>query len=170
MDKVTIKLEVDRADLRNLYQAFRDLDEETNKALKTEVQQLSSYVAREIQSAASSAPNPQQAMLIAQSVRANKDRIPNITIGGSRIARVARKQSAANPRPRMGQLVFGSEFGTKSTGVGMFKQGGRKFPYWSGTYHGGGRGYWIFPTLRRLQPKITHDYHAIIDRYIRRIW
>ena len=170
MDKVTIKMEVDRKDLKDLYSAFKTLDEDTNKALKVEVQSLSSYVAREIQAAAVNAPNPKQAALIAQSVRANKDRIPNITIGGSRLARVARKASQGNPKPRMGQLVFGSEFGTKGSGAGVFKQGGRKFPYWSGNYHGGGRGYWIFPTLRRLQPKITHDYHAIIDRYIRRIW
>ena len=166
MEKDTIKMTVDPKQLKSLYQAFKNLDEETNAALKVEVRQLSDYVARQIRDAAESTDRyPRQAALIAASVKANKDRIPNITIGGSRIARVSRKATSTNPRPKVGQLLFGSEFGAKDKGASAFSQGGRKFPNWN--YK---KGYWIFPTLRRLQPKITTDYHAIIDKYIRKDW
>ena len=166
-NKEIIKISVDSKDLSELYAAFRNLDKDTNDALKAEVWKLSNYVARGMQMAAEYAPNPRQARIVAQSVKANKDRIPNVTIGGSRIARVSRKKSEKNPLPKMGQLLFGSEFGSNKQ---MFPQGGAKFPRWSGRYGGGSRGWWIFPTLRKLQPKITRDYHAIVDKYIKKDW
>lgn len=170
MDKETIKMTVDSRDLRGLYQAFKSLDKDTNAALKVEVQGLTDYVARQIKMAAADAPNPRQASLVATTVRANKDRVPNITIGGSRKFKASRRGTERNPLPSVGQVLFGSEFGATGSGAGSFKQGGRKFPYWSGRYGHGSRGWWIFPTLRQLQPKITHDYHAIIDRYIKKDW
>ena len=173
MDKVTIKMEVDRKDLKDLFEAFKHLDKDTNEALRVEVQHLSSFMASTIKTAAEYAPMPSQARLIAETVRANKDRVPNVTIGGSKYLKVSRRTKRLNQKPRAGELLFGSEFGAgKASGLvpNATSDRQRRFPYWSGKYGWGSRGYWIFPTLRRLQPKITHDYHAIIDRYIRRIW
>lgn len=167
MEKDTIKMTVDPKDLKGLYQAFKTLDKKTNEALKVEVRQLSDYIARQMKMEAAVSPFPDQANIVAQTVRANKDRIPNITVGGSKIARVSRKATSTNPLPKVGELLFGNEFGATRA---QFKNGGKRFPKWSGRYGGGSRGWWIFPTLRRLQPKIVTDYHAIIDKYIRKDW
>lgn len=173
-DKETIKMTVDSKDLRELYDVFKKLDKETNAALREEVWHLSDFMARGIRTAAEYAPMPNQARLIADTVRANKDRIPNVTVGGSKYLKVSRKGTPGNPRPRAGQLLFGSEFGGTATGYGLVPNATdnrqRRFPFWSGRYGRGSRGYWIFPTLRKMQPKITHDYHALIDRYIKKIW
>jgi hypothetical protein len=34
----------------------------------------------------------------------------------------------------------------------------RQFPQWSGRYGRGSRGYFIFPTLRKIQPELTLKY------------
>jgi len=196
---VTIKLDVDRKQLKDLYAVFKTLDADTNARLKTEVHKLADFVAREVRNAGYMSPQmPAQAKLVAESVRANKDRIPGITIGGSKLAPVTRRITPGSPKPRVGQLLYGNEFGvktryqmalirarragtsmvhvtgpTRGNGRGQFKQGGYKFPSWSGPATGsrrGSRGWWIYPTLKELQPTITRDYHAIIDRAIKRNW
>lgn len=172
-DRVTIKMEVDRKDLKGLFNAFKELDKDTNEKLRTEVYQITDYIARSIKTAAEYAPMPDQARLIAETVRPRKDRVPYVTIGGSKYLKVSRRGTPGNPRPRAGQLLFGSEFGASPTGglvPNATNDRQRRFPYFSGKYGWGSRGYWIFPTLRRLQPKITSDYHAIIDKYIRKDW
>jgi hypothetical protein len=199
MEKVTIKMDVDRKSLRDLYAVFKTLDEDTNARLKIEVHKLADYVAREVRNSGYMSPKmPAQAKLVADTVRANKDRIPGITIGGSKTANVSRKATPGSPKPRVGQLLYGSEFGvktryqmariramkagtsmvhetgtTRGNGRGQFKQGGYKFPIWSGPARGarrGSAGWWIYPTLKELQPTITHRYHAIIDKAIARDW
>jgi len=199
MEKVTIKMDVDRASLRNLYATFKTFDADTNAKLKIETHKLADYVAREVRNAGYMSPKlPAQAKLVAETVRANKDRIPGITIGGCKGAGVSRKVTPGSPKPRVGQLLYGSEFGvktryqmariraarsgssmvhetgtTRGNGRGQFKQGGYKFPIWSGPARGarrGSRGWWIYPTLAELQPTITRDYHRIIDRAIKRNW
>lgn len=174
MEQVKIQIQMDRQDLRKLSEAFRALDKETNEALRTEVLHLTDYIARTIKTAAEYAPMPNQARLVAETVKARKDRIPYVVVGGSKRLNVSRKGTPGNPRPKAGELLFGSEFGASAKSGGLVPNATndrqRRFPYWSGRYGWGSRGYWIFPTLRRLQPKITQDYHAIVERYIGKIW
>jgi hypothetical protein len=115
-ERSTVKIQPDSRDLRNLYKAFREMDEGSKKALKDDVTSISAWSATELQSSYTMNPYPAQAQKVAATIRANKDRIPNVTIGGSK----GRFSGGAVS----GQVLFGSEFG----GPAPFANGGRRFP------------------------------------------
>lgn len=166
-EKETITFKADPKDLQNLYAAFKRLTDEANNELKTQVTAISAWTATKIQAAASLAPYmPKQASRVADTVRPNKDRIPNVTIGGSK-----RNFSGG---AAVGEVLFGSEFGAEpyltkkkngsNIGANTFgKNKGRRFPPMSPPYNGGNEGYWIFPTLRREQPAITSAWITAVD-------
>lgn len=166
-EKETITFKADPKDLQNLYAAFKRLTDEANNELKSQVTAISAWTATKIQAAASNAPYmPKQASRVADTVRPNKDRIPNVTIGGSK-----RNFSGG---AAVGEVLFGSEFGAEpyltkkkngsNLGANSFgKNKGRRFPPMSPPYNGGNEGYWIFPTLRREQPAITSAWITAVD-------
>jgi hypothetical protein len=166
-EKETISFKADPKDLQNLYAAFKNLTDEANTELKSQVTAISAWTATKIQAAASLAPYmPKQASRVAQSVRPNKDKIPNITIGGSK------KNFSGGAA--VGEVLFGSEFGAEpyltkkkngsNLGANSFgKNKGRRFPPMSPPLNGGNEGYWIFPTLRREQPAITNAWIEAVD-------
>jgi hypothetical protein len=58
-------------------------------------------------------------------------------------------------------LLFGNEFGSDRNvfgSKGNFPNGGRKFPERSPREGRGNKGYWIFPTLKAMQPEITRRW------------
>jgi hypothetical protein len=189
----SVTIQPSSAEMRSLYRAFKQMDKEVSKELKAEVYKISDYVARNIRAAAETAPLPAQARAVAATTKARKDRVPTIVIGGNARARVSRKGTASNPKPYAGDLVFGSEFGMRydkqatltrrykdkqgrwrtKQGTGLttrFPNGGAKFPTRSPREGQGNAGYWIFPTLKRLQPRITRDYHEAVYRFLTKTW
>lgn len=149
MDKSTVKLTPDPKQLRDLYAVFKTMDKESGAQLRNDVQKISQSAAEEIKQAAYGAMYGKQAERVAKSVKANRDRIPNVTIGGSRF-----KFSGGVPS---GTVLFGNEFGA---GNG-FPNGGRRFPFPRK------QGNWIFPTLRRIQPTVTHQWKQAVDKILR---
>lgn len=149
MAKEQITIKPDQKDLAGLYAAFKNLDKEANTKLKTDVSAISAWSATKLVAAASGNPYPKQAEKVAQTIRANKDRVPSVTIGGTR----AKFFGGAVA----GQIVFGSEFGANPTSVnGRFPNGGRRFPMPSS-------GYTIFKTLKEIQPTITSRWQSAVD-------
>ena len=150
----TIRFQPDLRDLRGLLKALNKMDDDSKKALKDDVAAISSWTAGGIKMAGYvGAPMPRQTAIVAQTVRANKDRIPNVTIGGSR----GRASGGANA----GILLFGNEFGADRNAFGSkgnFPNGGYKFPARSPREGRGNKGYWIFPTLKAMQPEITRRW------------
>lgn len=175
-DRETIAIKPDQSQLKGLYAAFKTLSDEANNELKNEVASISQWTAGEMKRAASAAPYmPRQATLVAGSIKFNRDRVPNVTIGGSKKAPVTRKVTARNPAPKYGELLFGSEFGGEeflrrrvggsNKGANTFgKYAGKRFPPRSGD--GGKEGYWIYPTLRGAQPEITSRWIKAIERIL----
>ena len=169
-EKETITFKADPKDLQNLYAAFKRLTDEANNELKTQVTAISAWTATKIQAAAKSAQYmPAQAERVADTVRPNKDRIPNVTIGGSK-----RNFSGG---AAVGEVLFGSEFGAEpyltkkkngsNIGANTFgKNKGRRFPPMSPPYNGGNEGYWIFPTLRKEQPAITSAWTTAVENVL----
>lgn len=159
-EKQTIKLQMDiTPEIRALFQRLNEMDAESKTVLKERVKGIAGWVAEEIKTAASYAPMYKQAQRVAQTTRANKDRIPNITIGGARA-----KFSGGGTA---GDVVIGSEFGADPTSEnGAFPNGGRRFPYRSPERGQGNEGYWIFPTLRLAQPRITREWHEAVDNIL----
>jgi hypothetical protein len=137
-----------------LLKALNKMDDDSKKALKDDVAAISAWTAGGIRMAGYvGAPMPRQTAIVAQTVRANKDRIPNVTIGGSR----GRASGGANA----GILLFGNEFGSDRNAFGSagnFPNGGYKFPARTPREGRGNRGYWIFPTLKAMQPEITRRW------------
>ena len=143
-------------EIRALLKDLNEMDKESKNELKEKVKGISSWVAEEIKTAASYAPMYKQAMRVAQTTRANKDRVPSVTIGGSRVKFSGGAVS--------GDVLIGSEFGADPTSVnGQFPNGGRRFPYRSPQRGRGSEGYWIYPTLRLAQPRITREWHEACD-------
>ena len=152
--RTTIRFQPDLKDLRGLLKALNKMDDDSKKALKDDVASISAWTAGAIKmSGYVGSPMPAQTAIVASTVRANKDRIPNVTIGGSR----GRASGGANA----GILLFGNEFGSDRNtfgSVGNFPNGGYKFPARTPREGRGNRGYWIFPTLKALQPEITRRW------------
>ena len=157
-EKSTVKIQPDSRDLRNLYKAFREMDEGSKKALKDDVTSISAWSATELQSSYTMNPYPAQAQKVAATIRANKDRIPNVTIGGSK----GRFSGGAVS----GQVLFGSEFG----GPAPFANGGRRFPERSDSQGRGNVGYGIFKKLKEIQPTLTARWKQAVEQQVFKKW
>ena len=91
-------------------------------------------------------------------IRANKDKIPNVTIGGNK----GRFSGGA----RSGQVLFGSEFG----GPAPFANGGRRFPERSPAQGRGNEGYGIFKKLKEIQPRLTREWKDAVTKHVIKKW
>lgn len=158
-DKSTIKIQPDRRQLAGVYKAFKDMDTDSKTKLKNDVSLLSAWSAGELKQGAYSAPMASQSIRVAETVRPNKDRIPNVTVGGSR----TRFSGGAVS----GQVLFGNEFGASPASPnGAFPNGGRRFPYRSPAKGRGNEGYWIFKTLTAIQPEITRRWKQAVTEVL----
>jgi hypothetical protein len=169
-DRETVSFKADPKDLQHVYAAFKTMTDEANKELKTQVTAISAWTATKIKAAASTARYmPKQASRVADTVRPNKDRVPNITVGGSK------KNFSGGAAA--GEVLFGSEFGAEpylarrkngsNLGANTFgTTKGRRFPPMSPPLNGGNEGYWIFPTLRREQPAITSAWTRAVENVL----
>lgn len=159
-EKQTIKVQMDiTPEIRALFKVLNEMDAESKTTLKEKVKGIAGWVAEDIKTAGSYAPMYKQAIKVAQTTRANKDRVPSVTIGGAR--------SKFSGGASAGDLVIGSEFGADPTSEnGAFPNGGRRFPYRSPKRGQGNEGYWIYPTLRLAQPKITKEWHEAVDNVL----
>jgi hypothetical protein len=134
------------------------MDEGSKLALKDEVTSISAWSATEMQSSYTFNPYPAQAQKVAATIRANKDRIPNVTIGGSK----GRFSGGAVS----GQVLFGSEFG----GPAPFQNGGTRFPERSPAQGRGNEGYGIFKVLKQIQPRITKEWKDAVNKHVLKKW
>jgi hypothetical protein len=157
-ERQTVKIQPDQSDMRGLYKAFRKMDDNSKQALRDEVTSISAWSATEMQSSYTMNPYPLQAQKVAATIRANKDKIPNVTIGGSK----GRFSGGAVS----GNVLFGSEFG----GPSPFGNGGTRFPDRSPNEGRGNVGYGIFATLKRIQPELTRRWKESIDKHIIKVW
>jgi len=156
----TIKIQPDMRDLRDTLKALNTMEKEANTELKDDVQAITMWMAQGIQQAGFAHPvYPKQAAIVARTVRGNRDRIPSVTIGGSK----GRVSGGANA----GQLLFGNEFGGDRNAYGnlnAFPNGGFRFPPRTDREGRGNVGYWIFPTLKANQTELTDKWKAAVQR------
>lgn len=152
-DKQTIRVKMDMTqEIRDLLADLNKMDAESKKELKDKVASISAWTAQGIIQKSYDAPMPRQAAIVAQTVKPNRDRLPNVTIGGSSGRKASGGASA-------GELVIGNEFGAYPTSEnGAFPNGGRRFPYRSAREGRGNAGYWIFPALKEMQPEISRRW------------
>ena len=160
--RTTITVKPDLSDYRGLLKALNAMGKEAQVGLKDDVQSISAWTAQGIQQAAYSHPYyPRQAIIVAQTVRAARDRVPTVYVGGTK----GRASGGANA----GQLLFGNEFGGDRNAFGnltAFPNGGYRFPPRTSREGRGNKGYWIFPTLKAMQPEIKKRWFAAVEQVL----
>ena len=140
----------DRSELRGVTTALKAMEEQGVKEAKDKSGALAEYVQKSIFEAAGDRGTV--ASRIAQGSRVSKSsKIGQISYGF-----VAQKFSGgATTRDLWG----GEEFGSNK-----YKQ----FPIWSGSEGRGSKGWFIYPTLRRIQPYIVSEWNKSFDQIIKK--
>lgn len=139
-------------EVRDLLSDLKKMDKESQTTLKDQVASISKWTAQGMIAKSYSAPMPKQAAIVASTVKARRDRLPYVSIGGSGGTKTSSGATA-------GELVIGNEFGAYPTSkAGAFPNGGRRFPYRSPREGRGNAGYWIFPALKEMQPEISRRW------------
>ena len=131
-----------KSDLRGVTRAFKAMSDEAIAQAKEDSSALATFVQQNIFEAAGSRGTV--ASRIAQGSRVSKSsKIGEISYGF-----VSQKFSGGATT----QMLWGGE----EFGSNKYKQ----FPIWSGREGRGSRGWFIYPTLRKLQPEILDKWEA----------
>jgi len=145
------QLRIKPADLRALLNTFSKMGKAANKDLRDASYSIARDVASDLTASAAGAGsiggNGFQAQAVAQGIRPYRDRIAKIKING--------KRPIVSGGGSVEDLLWGAEFGSNRY---------RQFPQRSPREGRGNRGYFIFPTLKRLQPKIRRDWVAAVNK------
>ena len=139
-----VEIAYDKADLRRITSAFKAMDEEATDAAKRESSALAEFAQGKIQQKAAS--RGKAAERIASGSRVSK----SSKIGELSFGFVSQKFSGGGNTKN---LWGGTEFGSIK-----FKQ----FPKWSSS-----KGYFIYPTLREIQPDLIAKWENAFDRILK---
>jgi hypothetical protein len=130
---------LDQTQLRAVFKALKNMDDEATAEAKRQSGALADYARAEVIQTARSLQSRNVAGRIADGSKVKKSsRIGEITYG------FASQKFSGGASTR--DIWGGSEFGSNT-----FKQ----FPVWSGRQGRGSKGWFIYPTLRRIQPEIV---------------
>jgi hypothetical protein len=159
------EIKIKDADLLAIRKTFSKMDDIAKDDMNRAAQQIAIEAASAVGSALQSTP---QGQAIARSIKVSpKSKTPFFTVGGSSI-------KLRNGTP-VGAIALGVEFGAyqdrqrKRKGKSTDYVGYRQFQPRSPREGRGNAGYFIFPTLKALQPEITRKWVEQVDR-IRREW
>lgn len=127
----------DKAELRKIARAFKAMDDQALEAAREIGGELATYAANEIKQAAlGRVVSAIGVRRVAEGVRVSK----TSKLGEFNYGFAGQKFSGGGTTK---DLWPGLEFGSKQY---------RQFPSWSGRFGRGSTGYFIFPTLRKIQP------------------
>ncbi len=145
----------DKRELSKIVRSFKAMDEEALTAARQIGGELATYAANEIKEAAlGRVVSALGVRRVAEGVRVSKtSKIGDFSYG------FAGQKFSGGGTTR--ELWPGLEFGSSKF---------RQFPSWSGRYgRKGSKGYFIFPTLRKIQPDLVRKWEAkfaqIVSKY-----
>lgn len=146
-----VEIAYDKADLRRITSAFKAMDAEATDAAKRESSALAEFAKGKI--AQKAVTRGKAADQIASGSRVSK----SSKIGELSFGFVSQKFSGGGTTK---DLWGGTEFGSNK-----FKQ----FPIWSGQSPkgAGSQGWFIYPTLREIQPDIIAKWENAFDRILK---
>jgi hypothetical protein len=141
-----------KSDLRDIYKAFKLMDEQATDEARSQSAALAYFASEEIKQAAGQrTKSGKVAQRVADGVSISK----SSKIGEFRYGFARQKFSGgATTQTLWGGVEFGSN---------KFKQ----FPAYSGRQGRGSRGWFIYPTLRRIQPELIKKWEESFDRIIK---
>jgi hypothetical protein len=141
----------DKTELRAIVRSFKAMDEEATDQAKEATSELATFVRSKIIDAASRSRN----------------RLDNRVAEGSKVSKSS----------KIGEISFGFA-GQKLSGGGTTQQlwGGaefgsnrlKQFPVWSGREGRGSRGWFIYPTLRSVQPEIVKKWEQSFSKIVKK--
>jgi hypothetical protein len=142
---------LDQTELRAVFKALKGMTDEANDEAKRQAGALAEFAKGEITQTANSVNSRNVASRIASGSRVKKSsRIGEITFG------FASQKFSGGATTK--DIWGGSEFGSNK-----YKQ----FPVWSGREGRGSKGWFIYPTLRRIQPEIVSRWTASFDKILK---
>jgi len=147
-----VKIAYDKSDLRGITRAFKAMDDEAVQAAKKESSALAEFAADKIkQTAATRQVSGTAARRIADGVVISKSsKIGEFSYGFAR-----QKFSGGGSTL---DLLYGMEFGSN-----RFKQ----FPNRTPNRGRGNSGYFIYPTLRQIQPELIRKWETAFDSILK---
>jgi hypothetical protein len=140
----------DKADLRRITGAFKAMDDEAVAAAKRESSALAEFAQGKIIQAANKTFNKADNRIASGSRVSKSSKIGELSFGFA-----SQKFSGGGTTQ---QLWGGYEFGSNT-----FKQ----FPIWSGREGRGSRGWFIYPTLREIQPEILNQWEYAFNKILK---
>ena len=141
----------DKAELRSIIKAFKVMDDEAIDSAKQESSALATFVQRNVNDAATQR-GPVASRIAQGSVVSKSSKVGEISYG------FARQKFSGGGTTQ--SLWGGTEFGSNKF---------RQFPIWSGREGRGSKGWFIYPTLRRLQPDIVKKWEEAFSKIVK-VW
>ena len=140
-----------RNDIRDILKAFKVMDVQATEEARIQSNALATYAAEQIKTAARGrTKSGKVAQRVADGVSISKtSKIGEFKYGFAR----QKFSGGANTQTLWGGVEFGSN---------KFKQ----FPSYSGREGRGSRGWFIYPTLRRIQPELISKWEAAYNRIL----
>ena len=139
----------DRAELRAVYGALKNMSDAAKEEAKRESGALAEYAQKRIASKATT--RGKAANRIAQGSKIKKSSTTGEVTYGYASQRFS---GGATTRDLWG----GNEFGSNRY---------RQFPVWLGREGRGSKGYFIYPTLREIQPHIVSEWTAAFTKILK---
>ena len=141
-----------KSDLRDLYKAFKLMDDQATEEARSQSAALAYFASEEIKQAARTrTKSGKVAQRVADGVSISKSsKIGEFKYGFAR----QKFSGGANTQTLWGGVEFGSN---------KFKQ----FPTYSGRQGRGSRGWFIYPTLRKIQPELINKWEQAFNRIIK---
>jgi len=144
---------LDQTQLRAVFKALKNMDDAAKEEAKRQSGALAEYARAEVIQTARSLQSRKVAGRIADGSKVKKSsRIGEITYG------FASQKFSGGASTR--DIWGGSEFGSN-----RYKQ----FPVWSGRQGRGSKGWFIYPTLRKIQPEIvarwTESFNKVLKEW-----
>jgi len=148
---VAEQIAFDKSELSGVFKALRNMDEKATEEAKRVSGALADYARSEVISTASGLSSRAVASRIAEGARVKKSsKIGEITYG------FASQKFSGGATTK--DIWGGSEFGSN-----RYKQ----FPVWSGREGRGSKGWFIYPTLRKIQPKIVSEWTESFSKILK---
>ena len=143
----------DRRELRSIISAFKAMDDESVEAAKRESSALATYAANEIRKTSISRTVSGEAVRrVADGVRVSK----SSKIGEFSYGFASQRFSGGGTT----QILWpGLEFGSNRY---------RQFPRRTPSKGRGNAGYFIYPTLRKIQPELIRQWQEAFDRILKK--
>jgi hypothetical protein len=140
----------DKTELRAIVRSFKAMDDQATEQAKKVTSELADFVRGKVIDTAGRSNNLLDNRVAEGSKVSKSSKIGEISFGFAR-----QKLSGGGTTQ---QLWGGAEFGSNK-----YKQ----FPIWSGREGRGSRGWFIYPTLRSVQPEIVKRWEESFDKIVK---